>query len=415
MKKNNKSNVIKGTLDYHHKQKMLQFDAAFRKINQNMLKIQDKLLSTCKIKSPVKYHKLNTKLTELKKEKQKKQDEHKQYFLNVMDLLSEYYYANNSNNWPHFNGNNNNRLSNNVCSTTNNDITNNSSNNINNNSSNIINNNTNHNTNNNTSNKPYQTNNDDLTVFIEKTTKINKTNIFNEYMFRLTNDAKNKKITYVDLCKVCDQCQTKLTVDTLKSKYVCENCGQCYFALLEHDKTVYVKHPVIEMNTFSYRRYDHFVEWLNKFHNVDKSKVPKKIYVLINKELKKQHKKNNEVTEENILEILKKTQNTKYNCQVSQILNILNEKKLPTLPTNIQHQMKSMFKQTLQPFTEICPQDRTNFLSYSYVIRKFLEILKQYEYIDYFPLLKSKEKLYQQDLIWKAICNKLKWTFYPTI
>ena len=234
-------------------------------------------------------------------------------------------------------------------------------------------------------------------------------------MFRLTNDPKNKKITYTDLCKTCDDCGTKLTIDTLKSSYVCENCGKCVFALLEHDKTVYVKHPVIEMNTFSYRRYDHFVEWLNKFHNIDKSKVPKKIYVLINKELKKQHKKNDQLTKENILELLKKTGNSKYNCQVSQILNVLNEKKLPTLPINVQHQMKMMFKQTLQPFAEICPHDRTNFLSYSYVIRKFLEILKQGQYKEYFPLLKSREKLYQQDLIWKGICRKLDWTYYPTI
>ena len=58
---------------------------------------------------------------------------------------------------------------------------------------------------------------------------------------------------------------------------------------------------------------------------------------------------------------------------------------------------------------------RKNFLSYSYVIRKFLELLGEDKYISYFPLLKSREKLYQQDVIWKGICAKLKWAFYPSL
>lgn len=358
--------TIKGTLDYHHKQRIKKFTNELMKINQNIQNCQQKLSL-----SP-NHEKIEQKLSELYQQRKNLEQAQKDYYLKVMDLLSKYYY---------------------------------SSKNSENDQKNVS----------NDTNIPHKNQSFDLTLFIEKTTKINKTDLFNEYMFRLTNNTKNKKITYTNLHKICSECGTKLTVDTLKSRYVCENCGYCYFALLDHDKTIYVKHPVIEINSFSYRRYDHFVEWLNKFHNTDKSKVPKKIYDLINKELKKQHKSYNDLTEENILEILKKTGHTKYNCQSSQILKILNKKKLPTLPAHIQHQMKTMFKQTLQPFTEICPRDRTNFLSYSYVIRKFLEILKQYEYIKYFPLLKSKEKLYQQDLIWKNICHKLKWTFYPTI
>jgi len=43
-------------------------------------------------------------------------------------------------------------------------------------------------------------------------------------------------------------------------------------------------------------------------------------------------------------------------------------------------------------------------LSYSYVLYKFCELLSEDKYLKYFPLLKSKEKLYQQDVIWKKIC-----------
>ena len=33
----------------------------------------------------------------------------------------------------------------------------------------------------------------------------------------------------------------------------------------------------------------------------------------------------------------------------------------------------------------------------------------------YFPLLKSREKLQQQDFIWKKICNDLEWEYIPSI
>ena len=46
---------------------------------------------------------------------------------------------------------------------------------------------------------------------------------------------------------------------------------------------------------------------------------------------------------------------------------------------------------------------------------RFFQILGLYEYLKYFPLLKSREKLHQQDQIWKKICAELKWEFISTL
>ena len=62
-----------------------------------------------------------------------------------------------------------------------------------------------------------------------------------------------------------------------------------------------------------------------------------------------------------------------------------------------------------------CPATRKNFLSYSYVIHKFCELLEFDHLLEYFPLLKSREKLHQQDLIWTKICRDLKWQFIPSL
>jgi hypothetical protein len=45
-----------------------------------------------------------------------------------------------------------------------------------------------------------------------------------------------------------------------------------------------------------------------------------------------------------------------------------------------------------------------------------VELLSDYdEFLQYFPLLKSKEKLHQQDIIFEKICKELHWEFIPTI
>ena len=59
------------------------------------------------------------------------------------------------------------------------------------------------------------------------------------------------------------------------------------------------------------------------------------------------------------------------------------------------------------PWIRYCPNNRSNFLSYSYVLYKFLQLLEFDEYLDYFNLLKSREKLAEADKIWKLICHEL--------
>ena len=74
-----------------------------------------------------------------------------------------------------------------------------------------------------------------------------------------------------------------------------------------------------------------------------------------------------------------------------------------------------MFKEIQIPFTNNCPENRKNFLSYSYVLHKFCELLELDHLLQYFSLLKSREKLQQQDSIWKKICNDLEWQYIPSI
>lgn len=362
------------TLDSHHKKAIASFAEKYKSIEDKMKEIEPNDVS----------------YVELQKERKQTEGDEKQYYMKVMDLLLLYYGKDQISDNP-----SQKKLLNKLSASNKKKQR----------------------------TKPFFNKYGGLKQFINTT---NKAQLFQEYKYRLYEDISKKEINYSDEpSDLCKNCNMQQTLDTSKSIYVCEGCGVCNFVLVEPEKTPYIKNPLIETNTFSYRRYDHFVEWLNKFQNHDKCKIPMNICNLVQKELKRckdtwlHDTTHGNITflqqHEMILQILKQTGNTKYNSHVIQIMNKINNKKTPMLPAKIQHEMKNMFKQTQQPFAEICPASRTNFLSYSYVIRKFLEILDQPQYMRYFPLLKSKEKLHQQDLIWKAICMKLGWTYKPSV
>ena len=97
------------------------------------------------------------------------------------------------------------------------------------------------------------------------------------------------------------------------------------------------------------------------------------------------------------------------------IINQLNGLPPPVISPEVEEIIRSMFKEIQIPFMKNCPNERKNFLSYSYVLHKFCQLLELDELLIHFPLLKSREKLQQQDKIWENICKDLKWQYIPSV
>ena len=53
--------------------------------------------------------------------------------------------------------------------------------------------------------------------------------------------------------------------------------------------------------------------------------------------------------------------------------------------TELEERLRIMFKDIQRPFDNNCPKERKNFLSYSYVLYKFCELLSEDSYLQYFP------------------------------
>ena len=181
------------------------------------------------------------------------------------------------------------------------------------------------------------------------------------------------------------------------------------------DKTSYTD-PPREVSYFAYKRINHFNEWLAQFQAKEKTELPNEIYTNICKELNKDiYYDPKKLKYKDLRNILKRLKYNKYYEHIPHIISVISGKKAPTLDRKTEEILRSLFKEIQIPFMNNCPPNRKNFLSYSYVLHKFCELLEFDDLLEYFPLLKSREKLHGQDLIWKEICKDLKWQYIPSL
>lgn len=249
---------------------------------------------------------------------------------------------------------------------------------------------------------------------IEKDTSVtSKDDIVDNYFFNTEeNYLRQTSKVNVDFCR---ECNIEKTLYLSDGKIICQKCGDESSILIDSDKPSY-KDPPREITYFSYKRINHFNEWLAQFQAKETTEIPQDVYDNILIELNKERIKDmNTLTPKKIREILKKLKRNKYYEHVPHIINKLNGVAPPMMTRETEEKLRRMFKEIQIPFHKFCPKDRKNFLSYSYVLRKFVELLELDEFIPCFILLKSREKCYQQDIIWKDICDYLNWEFIPSV
>jgi hypothetical protein len=166
----------------------------------------------------------------------------------------------------------------------------------------------------------------------------------------------------------------------------------------------------------TYKRINHFNEWLNSVTNKSSSVVPESIIQAIRQEMGKDHiTDTHDLDKKRVRLYLKRLGQSKYYDSVSSILCKISGQASLEMPEELLAQLRDMFVEIQQPFEKSKPKYRSSFLSYSYTINRMLKLLDYEEYMYAFPLLKSREKLIVQDMIWKGICDILDWRFDPTV
>ena len=241
-----------------------------------------------------------------------------------------------------------------------------------------------------------------------------KGKLLDDYLNIIDNTYESKKNKIID-DTICIKCNNKLNINYMEGVSICSCCGEQYNVLIDSDKPNY-KEPTYESNYFAYKRINHFNEWLSQFQAKESTDISSEIIEKILFELKKERIFNvANISNNKIRDILKKLKLNKFYEHIPYIINKINGKPPPTITKQVEEKLRYMFKEIQTPFEKHCPKNRKNFLSYSYVIHKFIQLLDMDEFLVYFPLLKSREKLYQQDKIWKNICSDLGWQFINSI
>jgi Poxvirus Late Transcription Factor VLTF3 like len=211
----------------------------------------------------------------------------------------------------------------------------------------------------------------------------------------------------------CPVCDTEMFFN--ETFLDCSECGYREYILVDSEKPSY-KDPPREMSYYAYKKINHLNEWLAQFQAKETTEIPASVLDQIRAELRKERITDmSKLKVSKLKEVLKKLKLSRCYDHVAHILNRLNGIQAPVLSREVEEKLRFMFKEIQFSFVKHCPKKRSNFLSYSFVLYKFCELLELDEYLPCFPLLKSREKLYMQDKIWELICKDMNWEFIRTV
>jgi hypothetical protein len=235
----------------------------------------------------------------------------------------------------------------------------------------------------------------------------NRANLFDKYCqrvegIRINQDDGSNRIIY------CKECNVEKILDMTESSYICPCCGDSEIIILDEDRQIKDYSP--------YRRLNHFREWLNQFQAKQSPDIPEIVFIDILKELNKLRLTDLSVLNKKKMKIiLKKLGYNIYYEHVAYIINKLNNLPPPKITRDMEKLFISMFISIQEPWELYKKNIRKNFLSYSYVLHKFCELLELDHLLECFSLHKDLDKIMENDQIWEKICKYLKWEYISSL
>ena len=248
---------------------------------------------------------------------------------------------------------------------------------------------------------------------IKQDVEKNNSNIIQKYLSNIDNEFLdvNKYVYPTDVCQKCLKGELIPIED--EGVLICNKCSNSVKYLIENDKPSY-KEPPKEVCFYAYKKINHFKEILSQFQGKETTQIPDEVIENLKLQIKKERIDIIDLTYYKCKDLLKKLGYNKYYEHINFIKN-----KLGIRPVIISQELEEIlcnfFMEIQYPYAKHCPDYRVNFLHYYYVLYKLFELLDQKDYIKHIPMLKDREKLIEQDTIWKKICDELDWEFIATV
>jgi predicted nucleic acid-binding Zn-ribbon protein len=235
--------------------------------------------------------------------------------------------------------------------------------------------------------------------------------LLEQYLLRVNPEYVKKTNEVDDMSGECMECGTDMMFSQTEAMLYCPCCGITEFMLIDSDRPSY-KDPPRESSYYAYKRINHFNELLAQFQAKGSTEIPQDVFDQITTELKKQRITDfKNLKYKQMREVLRKLKLNRQYDHIPFIISRLNGSIAPVMSRETEERLRHMFKEIQPSFQKHCPKNRRNFLSYSYVLYKFCELLELDEFLASFPLLKNRDKLYQQSKVWQKICEEMNWQY----
>lgn len=174
---------------------------------------------------------------------------------------------------------------------------------------------------------------------------------------------------------ICSYCKSRnVNILMYDGMQACEDCHTCELKLFDNDKPSY-KEPPKEISYFSYNRINHLNECINQMQGKETTEIPQEVFDKILLELKKNRITNLAVLDFKTMKKILKRINANYYEHIPYIIHRLTGKSNPQLSPELEERLRNMFREIQGPFLKHAPAGRKNFLNYSYVLHKLLELL----------------------------------------
>jgi hypothetical protein len=175
------------------------------------------------------------------------------------------------------------------------------------------------------------------------------------------------------------------------------------------------KEPPSEVSYTAYIRLNHFKEILSQFQAKETTQIPEEVIEAIRARIKKERIQDlTTINYDKMREILRKLGLNKYFEHIQYINSIFGIKP-PIMNEELHETLCVLFIEIQKPWAVHCPPNRTNFFNYTYTLYQLCVLLDQTQYLPYIPMMKDREKQFEQDMIWKKVCNDLDWEFFPSV
>jgi hypothetical protein len=246
-----------------------------------------------------------------------------------------------------------------------------------------------------------------------KMMETNNSSIFQKYLSNIDESFLDISafVRNTDICQSCYKGEL-IPMDD-EGVLICNICSRNVQYLIENEKPSY-KEPPKEVCFYAYKKINHFKEILAQFQGKETTQIPAEVIENLKHQIKKERIDVLKITYYETKGLLKKLGYNKYYEHINFIKDKLGLKP-PMISQELEETLCNFFMEIQYPYAKHCPDYRVNFLHYYYVLYKLFELLGEMHYLQEIPMLKDREKLIEQDTIWKKICEELDWEFIATI